>query len=482
MSDREERLVEALRKGPRPSPPDGLKQAIKDEIPATISPRGSTSIAQSQVWLIAAALFLMFGGGWLAFRLISSDSRVRSTVADHAPSAAVEDPLLQAPARAEKAEGSTDAEPLVDSDLKEIGTAIAEADRPVDQTRVADQYPAEPAAPSAPPPPALASASPVVEQAEKPSRDLAEDSTVEGRRETRQLAGMDSEREGFAAAEEAGRSSMKSRSANADVREPAILTEELALTETSSRMAVGDRTDTTLSYGQISDSILDGRLPDPDSINVQSLINHFDYGDRSPWRREHFSLFVEGGAAPFRHDPWRTIRIGIRGGDDMETSGDEVQLEVWFNPATVARYRRLGDATLRKPRGGAALRYDLDEITSDYARSWLFEVRLLPDIDPDEPVATANLRYSAPSGEQRKVERTLRAGHITSAWSATSSALKTAIVVGKWAESMKRATSMEESLELLQRTRDLESSPQTDEAVDELVRLIDRTVKLMTRP
>lgn len=484
MSDREKRLVDALRKGPRPSPPEGLNQAIKDQIPQTIPSRSRSFMPGSKAWLVAAALLVMLGTGWMAFLLIRPESPLpATTVAERSPSAAADDLGPRSDDWSDRSEVSTQAAESADRDLKETPAAVPEAEarnrQRKEQDKLADDLRPEPPTPPAAPVPAAAPP-PAVDRAERESRASRQESAVQRPGVPKQRRAAAPEPAAVATREPVGQISTGSRDADDTGLEPAAVAEELVISEqTSGKVTLENGPSDALSYRQIRESILEGRLPDPDSIDVQGLINHFEYGDQPPWRRGDLSLFLEGGATPFRSGLWRTVRIGIRSGSSRDRIGDQTQLEVHFDPATVALYRRAGGTVLRQPDEEASFEIELGELGSEYSQSWLFEVRLLDEIGRDEPVARASLRYITPTRERMEIERSLHVGHIAPTWRTTSSSLRTATLVGRWAESMKRTPTMAESVELLQRARELESTSDTEDSLDELAGLIDRTVKLL---
>jgi Ca-activated chloride channel family protein len=67
----------------------------------------------------------------------------------------------------------------------------------------------------------------------------------------------------------------------------------------------------TASYTLTRQAIRAGRLPDPEVVRTEELVNAFDYGDEAP---DHatFRVYVEGAPAPFGAD-LTLLRIGVKG-------------------------------------------------------------------------------------------------------------------------------------------------------------------------
>lgn len=67
----------------------------------------------------------------------------------------------------------------------------------------------------------------------------------------------------------------------------------------------------TASYMRARAALLEGRLPEPESVRTEEFVNAFDYADPPP-EAAAFGLHIEAGPAPFRPD--RTLlRIGVKG-------------------------------------------------------------------------------------------------------------------------------------------------------------------------
>lgn len=106
--------------------------------------------------------------------------------------------------------------------------------------------------------------------------------------------------------------------------------------ESSFSLAIGDS-----SYQAVREALAAGRLPDPDSVRIEELVNHFEYDYAKP----------EDSAAGVAVDmevadcPWnprhRLVRIGLHG-DVLAQVPSGARIQVQFNQYQVRNYRLLG--------------------------------------------------------------------------------------------------------------------------------------------
>lgn len=94
------------------------------------------------------------------------------------------------------------------------------------------------------------------------------------------------------------------------------------------------------SYLDVQRSINAGQLPQPESVRIEGMINHFPYEYPQPITGEPFSLNLDAVTCPW--DPnHRLVRIGLKGHRDVPVRVDS-RIEVQFNPRRVASYRLIG--------------------------------------------------------------------------------------------------------------------------------------------
>lgn len=485
MSDREQRIADALRNAPRQDPPTGLNRRIKEEIPEVIVPAGGRATRGWQGWLVAAALVVMVGAAWLAVRLMAPESGVpvtRIAEADLKPSsrqkdAVAEDFLAEEPAPEDATEplnqSAASAEPARSSPEQRF--------EPSPEQKRAQRLDIESGA-VASPPPAPAPASPPAEtmRKEEPSREEAQ--TARRRNQTTAIGAVTAP----AAADAVAKSSsapafrIEEREQDQQVDEDAL---ELAIAPTADELGVhfSDGERRRSEFDELRDTIFGGSLPPPGSIDVEAVIHHFDYGDKPPWRRGRVSLFIEGGAAPFSSSRWRTVRVGIRSAPAESIITENAVLEIGFDPGGAQFYRRFGQREIHRTADEPSATIEIGRIPPDDSQTWLFEVSLSPEARLDQTVAMATLRFETPDGSEVVRDRSLDVGHISRTWNMTSSSLQLAAVAGTWAELLANPRSKINRIDLGQRAAAL-SDRKTDPEVLELTRLIEETVRLMNRP
>jgi Ca-activated chloride channel family protein len=70
----------------------------------------------------------------------------------------------------------------------------------------------------------------------------------------------------------------------------------------------------TASYALVRRFLTGGRLPPPDAVRIEELLNAFRYDDPAPAGADPFSVTVEAATCPWRSGH-RLVRIGLRGRD-----------------------------------------------------------------------------------------------------------------------------------------------------------------------
>lgn len=110
----------------------------------------------------------------------------------------------------------------------------------------------------------------------------------------------------------------------------------------------------TASYTAARLLVMDGRLPDPDSVRVEDFINYFAE-EYEPPDEGAFAIQIEGGPSPFGEENQWLIRVGLKG---RVIAPEEGQVIAWnatahlhFIPEVVSGYRQLGYEYLRVPHG-----------------------------------------------------------------------------------------------------------------------------------
>ena len=68
----------------------------------------------------------------------------------------------------------------------------------------------------------------------------------------------------------------------------------------------------TASYTLTRAALRAGRLPDPDVVRTEAIINSFDFGDIAP-EKAMFRIYLEGAPSPFGEPGLTLLRIGVKG-------------------------------------------------------------------------------------------------------------------------------------------------------------------------
>jgi len=75
----------------------------------------------------------------------------------------------------------------------------------------------------------------------------------------------------------------------------------------------------TAAYANTRRFLNEGRLPPPDAVRIEELINYFDYGYESPMGEHPFTAHVEVAGCPWNLDH-RLVRIGLKGKESPQES------------------------------------------------------------------------------------------------------------------------------------------------------------------
>ncbi len=109
------------------------------------------------------------------------------------------------------------------------------------------------------------------------------------------------------------------------------------------------------AYGYVDRYLRAAHLPLPDRVQVEHLVNYFQYNDPQPAGEVPFAIGIEGAACPWASDH-RLVRIAIvgreanaleakragSGGATAATIANDVCVQLQFFPALVESYRLIG--------------------------------------------------------------------------------------------------------------------------------------------
>ncbi|CAN5716913.1 hypothetical protein BH23PLA1_BH23PLA1_24280 [soil metagenome] len=149
------------------------------------------------------------------------------------------------------------------------------------------------------------------------------------------------------------------------------------------------------SSAEVRLAIEAGRLPPPEAVRIEELINAFAYDDPEPEGDAPFSCTVEMARAPWRPEH-RLLRIGLKGSPALPGEGEPVTLEdievqVEFNPARVESYRWLG-AQGQSWHFAPNVEAKADpEVNGRPAVTALYEI--VPRIEPAKDLVAQNMKY-----------------------------------------------------------------------------------------
>ena len=99
---------------------------------------------------------------------------------------------------------------------------------------------------------------------------------------------------------------------------PSLDREQYGVVDEVGLVAVGTQPVSTLSidvdtasYSNVRRVLLEGRLPSPDAVRIEELLNYFDYGYPAPESGRPFGLVVELGGVPWAAER-QLVHIGLR--------------------------------------------------------------------------------------------------------------------------------------------------------------------------
>ena len=98
----------------------------------------------------------------------------------------------------------------------------------------------------------------------------------------------------------------------------------------------------TAAYTVARRFVMDGYLPDPDSVRVEEFINYFDQGYEPPIE-DAFAVHIEGAPSPFGSEKHWLMRVGLQGQVIEAENRDDASLVFVIDiSGSMARENRLG--------------------------------------------------------------------------------------------------------------------------------------------
>ena len=231
----------------------------------------------------------------------------------------------------------------------------------------------------------------------------------------------------------------------------------------------------TASYIAAQRLVMDGHLPDPDSVRVEEFINYFGQGFEPP-AEDAFAIHIEGAPSPFGRENQWLIRVGLQG---RVTEAEERQViarsvEAWlkFNPKVVSSYRQLGYEYRRVSYDDILISTMVaGEVAAGHSVAALYEVEFHQGAEGH--AATAHIRYEDPdTGDVRETSREFYKSEFSTALEEASPRFLRDAAVAEYAEVLRgsywaRGSRLETVRRLAQRvSRLLPDDPDVAEFVD----------------
>lgn len=226
-------------------------------------------------------------------------------------------------------------------------------------------------------------------------------------------------------------------------------------------------------FDRIKSAIEHGERPDAGAIDVDALVNYFA-GPPSRAPRE-VKLEAEGSPAPVPGDEHRQIvRVTIDTASAESASGSvppvaaDAVLDVSFDPRTVATHRRIGGNELAGANQSTLLK--------NASVTALYEVELLPNVQPRQEIATVQLTYrSVTDGREQKLVQKLQRRDLARSWKAASRRHRLASLGAVWGETLKSNAG---GLEIARRAEELAHQAPQDEKARELADVASASSRL----
>ncbi|MFM7035046.1 MAG: von Willebrand factor type A domain-containing protein [Planctomycetia bacterium] len=155
-----------------------------------------------------------------------------------------------------------------------------------------------------------------------------------------------------------------------------------------------------------------GRMPPPDAIRIEELVNSFSYDYPDPEGDTPFSVTVDATECPWNRGH-RLVRIGLRGRDASKALVEQgsggtlaiakkVNIQVEFNPEEVTSYRPLGqDDRVLATRDESKDTKDVGEIVAGQRVTALYEIALCDEATGgDRELLTVKLQWRRPGDSE----------------------------------------------------------------------------------
>ncbi len=136
------------------------------------------------------------------------------------------------------------------------------------------------------------------------------------------------------------------------------------------------------------------KLPSRDAVRIAEMVNAFHYDYARPQPGEAVSVTMEIAACPWA-DAHRLLRVGLRAGDAQAISPD-IKVEIEFNPAQVAAYRRIASDALDAGVSGGSATALYELVPASLKQTELPAEALKYQPAPASESLTLKLKHNAP--------------------------------------------------------------------------------------
>jgi hypothetical protein len=216
------------------------------------------------------------------------------------------------------------------------------------------------------------------------------------------------------------------------------------------------------TFDRIKIAIESGERPPASAADVAALVNYFA-GAPERIRRDAI-LQMEASSRPVPDGPSNAfVRVTV----DTARTIHDATLQIAFDPAAVAAYRRVG--------GGEATSARESIIPGARSVTALYDVTLNPGVRARHKLATATLSYRGPNGPLVTLTRSVNYGDATASWNGRSRRHRLATLGAIWGETL-RATAQRS--DVAAKAEELSKQEPRDEKAKELANLASASSRL----
>ena len=232
------------------------------------------------------------------------------------------------------------------------------------------------------------------------------------------------------------------------------------------------------SFNLIKDQIRQGKLPSPDLVRPDDIINYFLPEDL-PAAGNDFVIQARGATSPFSKDPsYKIIKINLK--NYLNTVAKDANVVIEFNPGIVDCYRQIGMGD-RDCRDKMIYTIRKNDIPENKALTALYEVKLKQEVMPEDAVATLKLEYVPGDAKLEKIKKihTMQVPLFIVEGNKPSPDLEFAAMIAKYSQILKDARLKDKDLAtLLYQARLLATQIPQKNDLEEFIKIVEATEKI----